>query len=583
VLAGALAATAFSGLAGQALAAAPQGRPAPISALADSTTRSLFRTVVLPEKTPRIDLVRGEHDYSPVGVHLGDGLVQDTNGNLVLVPSMTYGWDLEVRDFSHVGLGKGGEKSVTRFGSTVHYKESSTKRHIITEQAEGAEIRGPRGEIRIRRDLDGNLQASGPDGLKYEILKTRDGYRILPAQGTALHLRLNEGSLRLLEGGRPVGAADNQPGELRLSSAGGQAVITRSEGGHIYEIDGENGWGDARIIKDGRLVLGDKDSQRLEVDPPRVVNDTRTRYQQILEHLEAVEPGWAQKHPVVASVLEYAAANPQLLSRSDDPNGMLQAGTTLATAGGALQSGVALNAAGTALSLAESAKALGAAALSAKAAAQAAAQAGNMAQAAALAREAQELGARAREIGNKAMETGKHAKNAAQVARIMLGVAGALQIVDGGFDIHGGAKQKSLIDGAIAVTQAQMDELKTQLQGPELERAMQDYTRVMKVLQQLQKQADKEVTVGGLKIGFGALLLVSALLGPEAPMALALIGIGGTVGTAVYQHWDEIHEFLTGDPKEVPSFLDVVPDSDRVRIDLGNRKRRAGRYPGLEG
>ena len=129
---------------------------------------------------------------------------------------------------------------------------------------------------------------------------------------------------------------------------------------------------------------------------------------------------------------------------------------------------------------------------------------------------------------------------------------------------------RSVVEGAIAVTQAQMDDLKAHLSGPELERAMEDYSKTMRVLDYLKREADKDVTVGGLKVGFGTLLLVSALLGPEAPMALTVLGIAGTAGTTIYEHWDEVHEFLTGEKQEVPRFVDLFPDSDQVRIDLGN-------------
>lgn len=587
VLAGALAASAVTGMAGNAMAAqaGPQGaRTSAVGVLADvHSAPSKLQVTVLPERLPRIDLVRrtddrhrynDDHyserkvDYSPVGIHLGDGIVQDTNGNLFLVPSMSAGWDLTVKDFSHVDIGKGDE-TVTRFGSTVHYNESSTKRHVIFERADGAEILSTKGRTLIGRDEYGNLKAEGPDGLSWELLKTRDGYRVLPGRGTALSVQIREGGVEVREGGRLIGRVQSSPGQIHAESRDGKADITRSEGGVIVEIDGSRGWPDHRLIKDGRITLGTKDSHRIEVDPPGVVNDAKTRYQQILMHLEAVEPGWAEKHPVVASVLEYAAANPALLSKDGDPDGWLQAGTAIGTGGGALASGMALTTGAQALSLAESAKALGAAALSAKAAAGAAAQAGNMAQAAALAQEAQTLAGQARQMGGEAMELGKQAKNTAKVARIMLGVAGALEIVDGGMNIHGGKKDKSLVEGAIAVTQAQMDELKTQLSGPELERAMEDYSKVMRVLEHLQNQAEKDVTVGSLKIGFGALMLVSALLGPEAPMALAIIGIGGTAGTTIYQHWDDIQEFLTGETQDVPKFVDLFPNTNKVIIDLG--------------
>lgn len=573
VLLGTLAATAASGLGGCALM---PGLPATsLGTLTDAPSRGpRLGATVVPEDAPRIDLVRnhewlGLHDapYSPVGLHLGDGLLQDTNGNLVLIPSLTYGWGLEASQFTHVDLAKG-EASVSRFGPTVQFQESSTSRHVIFERGGSAEIMGPRGHLAVTRDSSGNLQAKDADERLYEILKTPDGYRILPGGDGAVAVEmLGPSGLRVSRAGRTVGAVEVGPDAMRITGPDGEVRMTRTEGGHLVEIDGPS---DHRLSRDGRLILGDDDSKRVEVDPPAAMRETGARYQALLEHLESVEPGWAKKHPVVAAVLEYAAANPALLTRQDNPGGLLEAGTALATAGATLESGTALMAGSTAMTLAEGARALGAAALSAKAAAQSAAQAGNLTQAASLANEARSMAAQAREMGQKAMETGKGAKNMAQVARIAMGVAGALEIVDGGFDVYDGARDRSLVDGAIAVTQAQVADLEASLSGPEFQTAMEDYSKVMRVLDHLQEEADKDVQVGGLKIGFGSLMLISALLGPEAPMALGVVGIVGTAGTAIYENWDDIHAFLTGTTEEVPRFIDLIPDSDRVRIDLGS-------------
>ena len=111
----------------------------------------------------------------------------------------------------------------------------------------------------------------------------------------------------------------------------------------------------------------------------------------------------------------------------------------------------------------------------------------------------------------------------------------------------------------------------------DLERAQEDYTRVMSTLRTLEENADKQVVVGGLKIRCGSLLLISALLGPQAPVALGVAGIACTVGTSVYEHWDQIEDFFDKEDHSRPSILDIMPD-DRViiRLDDGRVVRPRG-------
>ena len=93
----------------------------------------------------------------------------------------------------------------------------------------------------------------------------------------------------------------------------------------------------------------------------------------------------------------------------------------------------------------------------------------------------------------------------------------------------------------------------------------------MRVMNELNKQADKKVLVGELKIGLGGLMIVSSLLGPEAPAILGVIGVAGTGATAVYEHWGPIRSFLSGGSHKVPTFLDILPKSDTVVIHLEPR------------
>jgi hypothetical protein len=170
------------------------------------------------------------------------------------------------------------------------------------------------------------------------------------------------------------------------------------------------------------------------------------------------------------------------------------------------------------------------------------------------------------------MRTGGEAMKSATVARALIGVGGALQIVDGVLGYKGGKSDRALVEGARAVTESTMQHLVDQMTTPEDRMAVQDdFDKVMRVMDELDKQADKKVLVGKLKIGLGGLMVVSALLGPGAPPLLGAIGLAGTAGTAVYEHWGPIKSFLTGDSNKVPTFLDILPQSDEVIIRLDGK------------
>ncbi|MGE0495459.1 MAG: hypothetical protein AB7S38_40010 [Vulcanimicrobiota bacterium] len=579
VLAVALATSALTGIAGNAMAA-------PMAVLNQDTQQQQvdLPVVIIPEGTPRLDVIREVHqfntsggthetrtDYSPVGVHLGGGLVHDANGNLTMIPSLAHDWNLTIDNFEMVNLQN---RTVSRFGHTVHYSPSASKRFVFTEHDHSVDIQSTRGRTTIEKNEQGQIHVLGPDGLDYTITPQGSSFAIFSAGQNLSVLRV-AGEIRVTDAeGRVTGGSSLSDAGLEVVAQTGRAKVTRSAGGVITEVDGSRGWSDYKLIRDGDVMLIQKPGrdQRVEINPEEPLRQARARFDQLAAQLEARDPGYAQRHPVIMSLLEYAAANPALLV-DEDGSGLLEAGTRVATVGTLVETGVALTRGATALSLAENAQALGAAALTTKAAAEAAASAGQLTQAAALANEARELGSRAKELGAEAMKKGQTAKNAAEVARIMMGVGAALEMVDGGMGLSQGKSEKALIEGAVAVAQARMDELSSELSGPDLERAMADYTHVMRVLEELQKEAGKKVTVGKLKIVFGGVMLASAILGPEAPMALGIIGLAGTAGTTIYEHWDPLYEFFTGEKSQgPPAFLEVVPGGDQIKISLDNKK-----------
>lgn len=579
VLAVAMGLTGLGGLINAAPAYAAQP-PAQTQTLEQDT----LKVVIVPTGTPRVDLILRTHQgpnreveyepYSEVGVYLGNGLFHDSHGNLSYLPTDGYGWTPVMTTFQRMDLDvrAGRDHNASRFGSTVHFNESSTNRHIFTQKP-GDVIQQLNRKEKTDFVHEGDSTTVTFGESSYTVTRMGDQIRI--TQPGKPDVTITEGVTQTLarQGDKLIGRVTVlDEGRMTVESQRGKSNVMRSAGGAVLQVDGRQ---DFTLIReaDGTIHTDKSGGDHfLRIDSPQKLQAGQERFKTILDHLEATNPGYAEKHPLIISVLEYAAHNPDMLDGSPDAQSFLQAGTQVANAGGAAVSGVAMIKGATALSLAERAHALGAAALSAKAAAEAAAHAGNLSQAAAMAGEARALGAQAKEIGAEAMKQGKSATNSAQVAQVLLGVAATLEIVDGAWGIHEGAANRSLVEGAVAVTQARYDELKATLTGADLERATEDYSKVMTTLQTLEKNAKKQVTVGGLKMGCGSLLLISALMGPEAPVALGAAGIACTVGTSVYEHWDKIEGFFDQD-KDLsrPTVLDILPN-DEIVIKLDNGK-----------
>lgn len=570
-----LAVSAFTGLAPSAHAAVSalvQMQPKPANGL---------NVIVLPNNTPRLDIFsagkRGidrdvdAKDYTQVGLDLGNGLFQDTHGNLSVVPYLAYDWNVQASDFQRVDMGVKGQ-SIERFGGTVQFSESSTKREIYSESGAKTTLTGHNGTTTFERKSDGSISVS-TERDQYTIRQDGMFTRIQREGKADINIMRSEGEIRIIENNRAfAGASLKADGSLTTISSAGETTSTRSESGTIINIDGKKGIRDATIIRDGSTFLGGKDRDRMSVNDQKLLDEAKARYDDVMAQLEQVEPGFAQKHPIVAEVLQYAAANPSLLMEKGDNTGFVQAGTMLATTGAASQTVGALGLEAAAINMANSARALGAAALAAKAAAQAQAAAGNLAQAASLAKEAQSFAAQANTAKDNAIATGGKAMKTANLARVMAGVGGALQIVNGVMNIKDGKTDRALIQGARAVTENSMERWSQVMVGADRVAVQDDYDKVINVLDQLDRQADKKVRVGTMKIGLGGLMVVSALLGPAAPPILGAIGVAGTVGVTAYEHWGPIKSFLTGESNKVPTFLDILPNKDEVIIHLDGKQ-----------
>ena len=535
---------ALVGIAGFTALAPSLAQAAPISSLVTDSIAETdgLEVTVLPRGTARIDVLRKQNyrpgsvrtvngrrtvrredvsqaGHSDVGVHLGRGLFHDTNGNLVLVPTMAAGWNDAISDFTRVDMHiPGPDDTVTRFGHTVHHTTSAYNRSIYVETAEGRVLEHhKKGDKESAYQVLGNgVQFVGESGaLEWRVTERGDNAVFVDGPGEQdMTITFGDNGIDMVSPEKH-NAISFYRDRIDVKGDGSDYQIFRSPAGAITEVKKSGILNDATIIRDGNDFRTEStfNTSRILVDSPDFMQNQELTYADLARQIEEAEPGYAEKHPLVMGLLEYAVANPGLMGEDEGGADFLSKGTGLATGGGALASGKALVIGNGALTLADNARALAAQAARAQAAAQMAAQAGQLTEAAALGTEAKVLAGQARAVGDEAMKMGEAAKSTAQVARILTGVAGTLEMIDGGMDLHKGASNKSIIHGAIIMTEALKDKLSAEQSGAELEQTMEDYSKVMEILEGLKKNADKQIRVGGMKIGCGGLMLISALAG----------------------------------------------------------------------
>ena len=564
-------------------------KAAPIDALVtqEISESDGLDVTILPRGTARVDILRKttrsvddkpyKVSHTDVGVHIGRGLFHDTNGNLVLVPSLAAGWEDTVSDFTRVDMDiPGTDDTVTRYGQTVIHKKSSSNRQAFVDKGNVMEFHRKGGHESQYEVLNNGVQYRGESGsLEWRV--TQQG-NVVNVDGPGK----NDLNITFAENGIDVVGQDGRHNEvvisdtdIRVKGDGTDYEVHRSVTGAITQVKPSGILNDKTIVHNGNQITSDGTfgTSKLTIDPAQFMQNQTVNFQNLKNAIEEAEPGYTEKHPLVMGILEYATANPGLVGEDDaGDSAFVGVGKAITGSSGALSSGMAISKGAQALTLAENARALGAAALQAQGAAQAAVASGNLSQAAALGAQAQDLAGQAKALGGEAMKLGEGAKSAAQVAKIMNGLAGTLSVIDGGMDLHQGASNKSMIDGAIIIADALFEQLQEEQSGEALERTQEDYSKVMTILQQLRESAQKQQTVGGLKVLGGGLLLISAFAsGGVIPLAIGLAGTAVTLGTSAYEHWDHLKAIFTGEEVEQdPTLKDVLPDAlkDEILFDL---------------
>ncbi|MBT9587969.1 hypothetical protein IV102_31830 [bacterium] len=472
-------------------------------------------TYVLPGSA-RVDL------YKPVGVtpfntemgvNLGHGLVLDGNGTLSLLTQS----GSELTDFQQLERTDGGylTSHVKRDGNTYRSETPDGKRLNIEDKDGGATIRSGQAFFAI----------SGGTGGPSTFINGRQGTQ---QQAFRIDWKGNEATIKL----------PNQK-EVKVTIGLDKAIVEDGSSRKEYAITPRHVIPqDAQITVDQQFRVS-KDNKQLEAFKAK---------------LDAVEPGFVKSHPVTMALVEHTMQNADFadLLKTQKELKLFEVAVPAASAVTGVQVGLALTQQAQALSLGAKAMALKGTALgiakeayAAKAGAEAAMAAGNLPQAVSLGQKAQTLagqaqavGGQAKSLGGQAVHIGEKAKHAAHVAKTASIVGGSMAIVDGLITGYHGFKEIEAVEGAMKVVSAKLQQVAEEENSQTFEVAKKDYEQVTPILLKLAQHAHTTVTIGGVKVGCGALTLGSAFMsGPVAPIVAGAVGSACYLGTAIYDHY----------------------------------------------
>ena len=140
--------------------------------------------------------------------------------------------------------------------------------------------------------------------------------------------------------------------------------------------------------------------------------------------------------------------------------------------------------------------------------------------------------------GPAAVHIGEKAKHAAHVAKTASIVGGSMAIVDGLITGYQGFKEIEAVEGAMKVVSSKLQPVAEEENSQTFDLAKKDYEQVTPILLKLAQHAETTVTIGGVKVGCGALTLGSAFMsGPVAPIVAGAVGSACYLGTAIYDHY----------------------------------------------
>lgn len=472
-------------------------------------------TYVLPGSA-RLDLYKptGVTPFpTDMGVNLGGGLVLDANGTLSLLLQS----GSELKDFQQLEKTDGGYLTthIKRDGSIYRSELPDGRRVNIEDKDGGATIRSQEGFYAI----------SGGNGGPSTFIQGRQGAQ---QQAYRIDWKGNEASITL----------PNHK-QVKVTVGLDKALVVEGTKSTEYAITPRH-----VIPQDSQITVDQKF---------RVSKDNR-QLEAFKAKLEAVEPGFVKSHPVTMALVEHTMQNADFadLLKTQKELKLFEVAVPAASAVTGIEVGLALTQQAQALSLGAKAMGLKGTALelarqaySAKAGAEAALSAGNLPQAVSLGQKAQSLagqaqaaGSQAKNLGGQAMHIGEKAKHAAHVAKTASIVGGSMAIVDGLITGYQGYKQMDAVEGAMKLVSSKLQQIAQEENAQTFALAKQDYEQLTPTLHKLAQHAETTVTLGGVKIGCGALTLGSAFMsGPVAPIVAGAVGSACYLGTAIYDHY----------------------------------------------
>lgn len=222
---------------GAALAGCTQAPPvAPIQATTPLPLENP-QLMLLPEGVPRIDIYRStttnystdmdgntttsesDDPYTPVGVHLGAGLFQDTNDNLVFVPQLAFGQSVGLTHFQRASLGR-------ETGSRWF------KPPVLTREANGDVTITRLGVDRIQSGPESVAQRSGRH-VRRQAVRTPNGLELRQWDKTRFEIRQNGNGVEVYQYGRKTHSLTRQDNTIHLQQYNNRPSVITQEGEKI--------------------------------------------------------------------------------------------------------------------------------------------------------------------------------------------------------------------------------------------------------------------------------------------------------------------------------------------------------------
>lgn len=234
---------------GAALAGCTQAPPvAPIQATTMLPLENP-QLMLLPEGVPRIDIYRSttttsstdmdgntttsesDDPYKPVGVHLGAGIFQDINDNLVFVPQLAFGEPVGLTHFQRAALGR---ETGSRWFTPP----------VLTRNADGSVSATRLGIDKVTSDGGSVTQANGSRARR-QAVRTPNGIELRQWDRTRFEIRQNGNGVEVYQHGRKTHTLTRQDNTIHLQRYDNRPSVITQQG---ETITVQRPWGKPEVI-----------------------------------------------------------------------------------------------------------------------------------------------------------------------------------------------------------------------------------------------------------------------------------------------------------------------------------------------